>query len=166
MSFSTLLKPKNEETKYIDFYKLKWIKDSNIDIAESVIIRDLFKNKYQTILDNFHIVDNKLMKIDYEKERHIINRIVRQDGTVTWNEINRQKLYSPENIEKYTILSCINDIYIKTDEIKLLNDKIDKLEKNYHQLMINWETITEYMKKIENIEDKIMGKPNPNKKTH
>jgi hypothetical protein len=49
------------------------------------------------------------------------------------------------------------------NEIKLLNYKLDKLQKDYDQLLTNWDTIMCYMKKIDSIEDKVMGRPNPNK---
>jgi hypothetical protein len=84
----------------------------------------------------------------------------------------------PESYRKYEYYTFFKDLYKHVDdlwdnvyihhnrdylttikkqneEIKLLNEKVDKLEKDYKQLMINWTTITQYMKKIDLIEDQL-----------
>ena len=49
--------------------------------------------------------------------------------------------------ETVNLLKKQNDVY---------KDKIEKLEKNYQQLLTNWTTITNYMKRIDNIETHII----------
>jgi predicted nucleic acid-binding Zn-ribbon protein len=164
MSLSTLLKPKTLGVFY-DFQSI------NIGLAEWDSDCNLKKSCIKTHLSKY--IESYINKVGINKERiykkylgngDLYNRYEyytffldlyeTTDDLYNIIELKTEELKTVFSMRKYTDLVEIIDIQNK--EIKLLNDKIDKLQKDYNQLMINWKTINEYMKKIDFIESKLL----------
>ena len=81
-----------------------------------------------------------------------------------------QELYEHDDqlLENQKLM--MNQITSLQETVKLLRKqneddqkRLDKLEKDYQQLLINWTTITDYMKRIDAIETKLFSPPRPKK---
>ncbi len=167
MSLSNSFKLKKYDNMYIDLFDLKWINIDGNEFAEKSYIRESIDKNYKKLMNKLNIVDDKLLKNIYDQRSFnvITPRFDKEQGFSSWFTIKHSDLYSTQNIYNYNILTYANDLYRITDnlyniietkeeEIKLLKERIETLEKDYKQLTINWTTIMNYMKKIDLIENK------------
>ena len=74
---------------------------------------------------------------------------------------NDEQIIETQKINNNQISSLQEKIKCLKKQNELNLQKIEKLEKNYEQLLINWTTITEYMKRIDDVEKHLILLPWP-----